>query len=180
MSTRLKPPVGPGDHIQGPATAPITLTEFGDFECPFCGQAHLVVKALQEALGERLRFVFRNFPLAQVHPHALIAAEAAEAAGAQRRYWPMHDLLYDHQDALEPPDLVQYATLLGLDLDRFGGDLYAHRHRDKVRADLHSGALSGVNGTPTFFINGVRHDGGWDFDSLWSAISGSAGAELIG
>jgi protein-disulfide isomerase len=179
MTTRLKPPAGPGDHVEGLSGAPVTLTEFGDFECPFCRQAHFVVEALQETLGDRLRFVFRNFPLAQVHPHALIAAEAAEAAGAQRRYWEMHDLLYEHEDALEPPDLVQYATLIGLDLERFGADIAAHRHRDKVRADLHSGALSGVNGTPTFFINGVRHDGGWDFDSLWDAIAGATGAELI-
>lgn len=174
--SRLRPPVGPDDHIWGPPDAPVQLVEFGDYECPFCGQAHHVVKALQETLRERLCFVFRNFPLAALHPHAPLAAEAAEAAGGQGKFWPMHDMLFENQDALDPPDLMQYALALELDVDSFADDLRTHRYRDKVRRDIHSGAISGVNGTPTFFINGMRHDGSWDFDSLWSAIAGTAGA----
>ncbi len=178
MSARLRPPVDERDHVAGSDAAPVTLVEYGDYECPYCGEAYAVVKALQEQLGDRLRFVFRNFPLASTHAHALEAAEAAEAAGAQGRFWEMHDMLYEHQDALETPDLLAYAAALDLDVDAFERDLRTHRFVDKVRADLRWGALSGVNGTPTFFINGDRHDGGFDFDSLWSAIAAAMGAEL--
>lgn len=177
MTSRLKPPVGSSDHIQGPPHAPITLVEFGDYDCSFCGQAYHVVKALQEALDERLRFVFRHFPLATIHPHALVAAEAAEAAGAQGRFWDMHDLLYQNQDALDAVELVRHARRLGLDAARFASELRLGTHSGRIRADLRSGAISGVNGTPTFFINGMRHDGSWEFDSLWSAIAGSVGAD---
>lgn len=179
MSSQLRPPVNARDHIWGSETAPVTLVEFGDYECPFCGQAHYSVKALQKAAGaDRLRFVFRNFPIAAAHPHALLAAEAAEAAGAQGVYWPMHDTLYENQDALEPADLFEYARRLGLDLGAFEDDLRTHRFLEKIRADLRSGAISGVNGTPTFFINGYRHDGGYDFDTLGSAIAAAMGAEV--
>lgn len=178
--SRLRPMLNEKDHIQGDPTAPLTVVEFGDYECPFCGRAYAVLKSLQNALGERLCFVFRNFPLTGAHPHAVLAAEAAEAAGAQGYYWPMHDLLYEHQSALDRPDLAGYAAQLGLDLLAFERDMRTHRHLDKLRADLHSGVLSGVNGTPTLFINGYRHDGGWDFDSLWEAMVGAGGAELIG
>jgi protein-disulfide isomerase len=178
MTTRLRVPIDARDHIAGSRSAPLTLVEYGDYECPYCGQAFGIVKALQERLGDRLSFVFRNFPLANVHPHALPAAEAAEAAGAQRRFWPMHDMFYENQDALEPIDLVGYAMNVGLDLDTFESDLRTHRLVDKIRADLRSGALSGVNGTPTFFVNGYRHDGSFDFDSLWRALTGPPGLEL--
>ncbi len=179
MTSRLRPPVDGRDHRAGSDAAAVTLVEFGDYECPFCVQAHRVVKALQKRLGAQLRFVFRNFPLAAAHPHALLAAEAAESADAAGHFWPMHDLLFEHPGALEPPDLMEYAARLGLDLDVFESDLRAQRFRDKLQADLRSGAISGVNGTPTFFINGQRHDGGHDFDSMWSAIAGAMGAELI-
>jgi protein-disulfide isomerase len=174
--SRLRPPIGPQDHVLGSPRAPVTLVEFGDYECPFCGEAFHVVRALEEALRERLCFVFRNFPLAGRHRSSPLAAEAAEAAGAQGKFWPMHDTLYQHQNALALPDLMRYAARLGLDEERFAGDLREHRHREKLRADLRSGAVSGVSGTPTFFINGFRYDGSWDFDALWSAIAGTAGA----
>ncbi len=118
-SAKLKPPVGASDHVQGPAKAPVTLLEYGDYECPYCGEAYAVVKALQKRLGDQVRFVFRNFPLAEAHPHAEHAAEAAEAAGAQGKFWEMHDMLYENQDALEDDDLVRYARALHLDVPRF-------------------------------------------------------------
>jgi protein-disulfide isomerase len=166
----LKPPVGPRDHMQGPPDAPVTLVEYGDYECPFCGAAYAIVKAIQERLGDQLCFVFRNFPLTEAHPHAEDAAEAAEAASGQGKFWPMHDMLYENQDALEPEDLVQYARSLRLDLPRFVKELSEHVWAERVREDFRSGVRSGVNGTPTFFINGVRHDGGYDMASLLAAI----------
>jgi protein-disulfide isomerase len=169
-SATLKPPVGPKDHMQGPPDAPVTLVEYGDYECPYCGEAYPVVKALQERLGDQMCFVFRNFPLTQVHPHAEEAAEAAEAAGAQGKFWEMHDLLYENQDALEPEDLVQYARALKLDLKRFVLEMREHVYVERVREDFRSGVRSGVNGTPTFFINGARHNGPFDLESLLAAI----------
>jgi protein-disulfide isomerase len=166
----LKPPVSPRDHMQGPPDAPVTLVEYGDYECPFCGAAYAIVKAIQERLGDQLCFVFRNFPLTEAHPHAEDAAEAAEAASGQGKFWPMHDMLYENQDALEPEDLVQYARSLRLDLPRFVKELSEHVWAERVREDFRSGVRSGVNGTPTFFINGVRHDGGYDMASLLAAI----------
>jgi protein-disulfide isomerase len=156
--------------------APVTLVEYGDYECPFCGQAHHVVTQLQQLLGRHLRFVFRHFPLATVHPHAQYAAEAAEAAGAQGKFWEMHYMLFEHQHALEDDDLVQYAAALGLGLHRFASELSMHIHAARVREDFMSGVRSDVNGTPTFFINGVRHDGSSDFDTLMEAIEYAIGA----
>jgi protein-disulfide isomerase len=167
---RLKPPVGANDHVQGPAKAPVTLLEYGDYECPYCGEAYPVVKALQERLGDQVRFVFRNFPLAEAHPHAEHAAEAAEAAGAQGKFWEMHDLLYENQDALEDEDLVRYARALHLDVPRFVKEMKEGVCAERVREDFRSGVKSGVNGTPTFFINGARHDGPFDLASLLAAI----------
>ena len=169
-SAKLKPPVGENDHIQGAAKAPVTLVEYGDYECPYCGEAYPIVKALQKRLGDELRFVFRNFPLAEAHPHAEHAAEAAEAAGAQGKFWEMHDLLYENQDALEDEDLVRYAKALHLDVPRFVKDMEAHTYVERIRADFSSGVRSGVNGTPSFFINGARHDGAFDLRSLLAAI----------
>jgi len=165
----LKPPVGPKDHMQGPPDAPVTLVEYGDYECPYCGEAYPVVKALQERLGDQICFVFRNFPLAQAHPHAEEAAEAAEAAASQGKFWEMHDLLYENQDALEPEDLVKYARALRLELPRFVLEMREHVYKERVREDFRSGVRSGVNGTPTFFINGVRHNGPFDLRSLLAA-----------
>ena len=175
VQAHLTLPVSDRDHAQGPDDAPVTLVEYGDYECPYCGQAYLIVQQAQQQLGDRLRFVFRNFPLTSSHPYAEGAAEAAEAAGAQGQFWPMHDLLYENQDALDMPDLERYASQLGLDLDRFNADLRDHRYADRVREDFMSGVRSGVNGTPTFFINGDRYDGSWDAGSLVPALEDAAG-----
>jgi protein-disulfide isomerase len=149
------------DHMIGPSNAPVTLVEYGDFECPHCGRAHPIVKGVRRYMGENLGFVYRHFPLVEAHPHAESAAEAAEAAGAQGRFWEMHDMLFTHQDALEPEDLVAYAAQLGLDAQRVARELAASVHARKVRDDFRGGIRSGVNGTPTFFINGFRYDGDW-------------------
>ena len=167
---RLTIPVGKRDHVAGPGDAAITLVEYGDFQCPYCRQAYPIVKQLREQLGTRLRFAFRNFPLTRIHPNAQHAAEAAEAAAAQGAFWQMHDRLFERQFALEDENLVEYATELGLDADRLAGELAAGTHRDRVRDDFMSGMKSGVNGTPTFFINGVRHDGSYDLESLLAAM----------
>ena len=167
---RLTPPVSARDHIRGPEDAPVTLVEYGDYQCPYCGMAYPIVNAVQKAMGSDLRFVFRNFPISTIHPYAEGAAEAAEAAGAQGQFWEMHDWLYEHQDSLAPKDLVEAAGRLELDGDRFVADLTQHRFAPRVREDFMSGVRSGVNGTPTFFINGLRHDGEWDYDSLLAAL----------
>jgi len=163
-------PVGKRDHIIGPEHAAITLVEYGDFQCPYCREAYPIVKQPRDQLGARLRFAFRNFPLTRIHPQAEHAAEAAEAAAAQGAFWPMHDRLFERQFALEDENLVEYATELGLDADRLAGELAAGTHRDRVRDDFMSGVKSGVNGTPTFFINGQRHDGGYELASLLAAM----------
>jgi protein-disulfide isomerase len=159
QTARLTVPVSELDHAQGPADAPVTLVEYGDFECPYCRAAVPIVRGLQDVLGARLRFVFRNFPLRTQHPHAMHAAEAAEAAGAQGRYFEMHAVLFGHQDALTDDDLVVFAGDLGLDSDRFRRELESHEHAGRVRADFDGGLRSGVRGTPTFFIDDVRYDG---------------------
>jgi protein-disulfide isomerase len=170
----LTPPVGAQDHVQGPTSAPVTLVEYGDFECPFCGRAHPIVKTLQRQFDDLMRFAFRHFPLTQAHPHAQSAAEAAEAAGAQGTFWPMHDMLFEHQYALEFDDLVAYAAALDLDVERFAEELATGLHRPRVREHFMSGVRSGVNGTPTFFINGRRHDDAWDLETLGAAIQRTA------
>jgi protein-disulfide isomerase len=176
-SPRLTLPVGARDHSQGPADAPVTLVEYGDFECPYCGRAYPIVKALQRRLGDRLRFVFRNFPLTNVHPHAAHAAEAAEAAAAQGRYWEMHDRLFERQRALDDAHLQRYAADIGLDVAHFAAELEAGRHRARVQEDFLSGVRSGVNGTPTFYINGVRHDDSYALDVLLAALERAAAGE---
>ena len=167
----LQPPVQPSDHATGSADASVTLVEYGDFQCPHCRNAYPIVKKVQQQLGARLRFVFREFPLTQIHPEAEHAAEAAEAAGAQGAFWQMHDRLFERQFALDDDSLVQYAQDLGLDADRLRGELDAGTYRAKVRDDFMSGVKSGVNGTPTFFINGARYDGSYDLASLLEAVS---------
>jgi protein-disulfide isomerase len=171
--SRLTPPVGPHDHVQGPPNAPLTLVEYGDYECGYCGEAYLVVKEVQLALGDNLRFVFRNFPLGEAHPHAEHAAELAEAAAGAGQFWPMHDLLYERQSALDDESLVAYGVALELPEEALRsalGGFYAKR----VREDFISGVRSGVNGTPTFFINGRRHDGTWNLDGLMDALREAA------
>ena len=162
------------DHVQGPALAPVTLLEYGDYECPYCGAAYPIVKQVQARLGERLRFVFRNFPIATSHPHAEEAAEAAEAAAAQDRFWEMHDYLYEHQRHLERADLHAYAERLGLDVDRFDRELAQHVYAARIHEDFISGVRSGVNGTPTFYINGKRHDASYELDTLLAALERAA------
>jgi protein-disulfide isomerase len=158
------------DHVQGPADAPLTLVEYGDYECPYCGAAYPIVKEVQDRMGERLRFVFRNFPITTSHPHAQEAAEAAEAAAAQGRFWPMHDLLFENQKNLGDRDLRAYAEQLGLDLELFDEELAGHVHAERVHKDFVSGVRSGVNGTPTFYINGVRHDDSYEIETLLAAL----------
>jgi protein-disulfide isomerase len=167
----LTPAVTERDHAAGSKTAALTLVEYGDFECPYCRQAFPIVKELQREVGDRLRFVFRNFPLTKIHAHAEHAAEAAEAAGAQGAFWQMHDRLFERQFALDDDNLVEYAAELGLDADKLRGALAAGTYRSRVRDDFMSGVKSGVNGTPTFFINGVRHEGSYDMASLLAALS---------
>ena len=166
----LTVPVGPRDHATGPQDAPVTLVEYGDFQCPHCGRAYPIVKDIVRTLGANLRFVFRNFPLTRIHPEAEHAAEAAEAAGGQGAYWPMHDRLFERQFALDDDHLIEYATELGLNAERIRGELEAGTHGPRVRDDFMSGVKSGVNGTPTFFINGVRYNESWDRDSLLAAL----------
>jgi protein-disulfide isomerase len=167
----LADPVMPGrDHIRGAADAPVTLLEYGDYECSFCAAAHRIVATIEAALGSKLRFVFRHFPLTTVHPHAQLAAEAAEAAGTQNEFWAMHGILFRSQQDLRPKSLARYAQDLNLDLAAFSKDLIEHTHLPKVRADFAGGVMSGVNGTPTFYINGVRHDGSWDYATLSAAL----------
>lgn len=166
----LTPSVTARDHAQGATEAPLTLVEFGDYQCPYCGAAYPVVKQLQKALGRKLRFVFRNFPLTQAHPYALVAAEAAEAAALQGKFWEMHDFIYENQAALQPDILPDWAVDLGLDVEKFGA---AIRHGDvtkRIKEDRVSGISSGVNGTPCFFINGVRYDDMPDYESLLAAL----------
>jgi protein-disulfide isomerase len=169
-SATLTLPVSDRDHIQGPANAPLTLVEYGDYECPHCGRAYPIIKVVQQAFGKDLRFVFRNFPLTNIHPHAEHAAEAAEAAGAQKHFWEMHDTLFENQFALDDHHLAEYASAIGLDRARFDRDMIAHTYAPRVREDFMSGVRSGVNGTPTFFINGVRHDDSWDAETLILAL----------
>lgn len=162
------------DHIQGPADAPVTLLEYGDYECPYCGAAYPIVKEVQARIGERLRFVFRNFPITTSHPHAERAAEAAEAAAAQGSFWRMHDVLYENQKRLGDEDLRTYAQQVGLDLDVFDRELAEHVHAAHVQEDFMSGVRSGVNGTPTFYVNGARYDDSYDLDTLLGALEAAA------
>lgn len=169
----LTPPVTSSDHAEGPSSAPVTLVEYGDYECPSCGGAFPIVKSLQQKMGKDLRFVFRNFPLREAHPHALHAAIAAEAVGAhgEQKFWAMHDALYEHQDALSDADLAAYASDLGVSELEIANAFEVDAFADRVRADFRGGVRSGVNGTPTFFINGERYDGDWrDVPAFLSAL----------
>jgi protein-disulfide isomerase len=166
----LTPPVTARDHAEGNADAPVTLVEYGDYECPHCGRAYPIVKAVQRRLGDELRFVFRNFPLRNIHPHAEHAAEAAEAAATQGRFWEMHDAIFENQAALGDHDLARYAEAIGLERSRFERELKGGTYKPRVQEDFMSGIRSGVNGTPTFFIDGRRYEGPWDERSLTAAL----------
>ena len=170
MTEGLTPPVGDGDHIRGEEAAAVTVVEYGDFECPFCGEAYRIVKELERRYSDRVRFVFRHFPLPHVHPYAQRAAEVAEAAAAQGKFWEMHDYLFEHQPSLAVPDLLRYAAALDLDADRIREELDERVYRDRVLADVASGQKSGVPGTPAFFVNGRFMDQGWDLRRLSAAI----------
>ena len=171
MDTRLTIPDPRHDHLQGPADAPVMLLEYGDYQCPACGDAYPMVKALQKRLGGHLCFAFRNFPLTNIHPHAEHAAEVAEAAGAQGRFWEMHDLLYENQGALDDEALVEYARSLGLDDARLAREIRDGHHAGRVREDFRHGVRASVNGTPTFFVNGERYDGAAGLEPLLGALS---------
>ena len=176
--SHLNPPVSEDDHAQGPRDARVVLVEYGDFECPYCGQAEPVVRELLRDFAE-VRYVWRHLPLNDVHPHAQLAAEAAEAAAVQGAFWEMHDLLLDHQDALRPPDLMGYAEQLGLDVDRFSNDLRERAGAARIAEDVDSADLSGVSGTPTFFVNGQRHYGAYDIYTLSAAVHAAEARALL-
>jgi protein-disulfide isomerase len=172
---RLTPPVGPRDHARGPEGAAVTLLEYGDFDCPQCGQAYPIVKELERRFGNRLRFVFRNFPLTNVHPHAQRAAEAAEWAASHGAFWPMHDALFEGQALLSQGHILDLARRLGLDPASLEEAWKAHTFFRRVKEDFLNGISSGASGTPAFFINGVRHEGAWDVSSLARAIEEATG-----
>jgi protein-disulfide isomerase len=158
------------DHVRGSADAPVTLVEYGDYQCPYCGQAEVVIRELLDSFGDELRYVWRHLPLNDVHTDAQLAAEAAEAAGSQGRFWEMHDKLLAHQDELAPQDMGRYAEDIALDLDAFWTALRRHKHADRIAEDVASADASGVAGTPTFFINGQRHQGAYDVQTLTTAV----------
>ena len=172
--SKLRPPLNAQDHVFGSPDARVQLVEYGDYECPFCGRAHAISKAVRAMDG--VLFAFRHFPLSQVHPHALRAAQAAEAAQLQDRFWPMHDLIFENQELLEDEHLLEYARQVGCDVDQFAEDIDSDAVAEKVRADFLSGARSGVNGTPTFFINGERYEGSWEPSVLLPLLDELRGA----
>lgn len=153
--------ISPNDHIQGSDNAPIELVEYGDYQCPYCRKAYHIVKEAQKELGNDLKFVFRNFPLTDLHPNALNAAVATEVAGAQGKFWDMHDIIFENQKFLDDSYLMQYAKIIGLDIEKFESDFGKDQFYDKVKEDYKSGELNGVEGTPTFFINGRLFEGNW-------------------
>jgi protein-disulfide isomerase len=171
---RLAQPATADDHIRGPADAPVTLVEYGDYECPYCAAAYPVVEELLDERAEMVRFVYRHFPLTNVHPHAEVAAEAAELLAGYGQFWPMHGWLFTHQDQLDATNLVRAAVALGVEAKAAADPLSSHVYRDRVVRDFAGGVRSGVNGTPTFFVNGVRHDGGYSFEELTEAVDRAA------
>jgi protein-disulfide isomerase len=170
-TTRLLLPIHADDHVHGPESAGYTLVEYGDYECPDCGRLFDIIRNLQSTLGDQLRIVYRHYPLSGIHPHALEAAEAAEAAGQQQRFWEMHDLLFQNQSALQRKNLIAYAESLKLDMDRIRGELKKKVYEDRVRDDFRRGVQNGVYKTPGLFLNGVRHDGAWDRDTLLRVLT---------
>jgi protein-disulfide isomerase len=171
---RLAVPVSERDHSQGPATAAVTLVQYGDYECPYTRQSTTVVRAIQPQFGDTLRFVFRNFPLTEIHPHALHAAFAAEAAATQGMFWQMHDYIFHHQHTLEDSDLEQFAEAVGLDMQQYARVIADQRSLARIEEDVESGERSGVQGTPTFFINGVLYRGSWKQDDLLAALQAAS------
>jgi protein-disulfide isomerase len=172
--THLAVPVSEWDHSQGPATAAVTLVLYGDYECPYTRRSTWVVQAIQQQLGDQLRFVYRNFPLTEIHPHALHAALAAEAAAAQGKFWQIHDYIFHHQHTLEDADLAQFAEAVGLDLQQYARDMTEQRALARIEEDVEGGERSGVQGTPTFFINEVLYRGFWEQDALLAALQAAS------
>jgi protein-disulfide isomerase len=166
MSTKLKNAINASDHILGTETAPIELVEYGDYQCPSCANSYVVVNKLLREMPQSVVFVFRNFPLTDMHPDAFDAALAAEAAALQNKYWEMYDLLYQNQDQLSPYRLNEYAKEIGLDMGRFNRDIQSKALSSKIEGDIESGLKSGVNGTPTFYINGEKYEGDWENDEM--------------
>ncbi|WP_068468744.1 DsbA family protein [Candidatus Protochlamydia phocaeensis] len=166
----LTVPVTENDHILGSIEAPLTLLEYGDYQCALCKLANPVLKQIKKEMGDQMRFVFRNFPLQTSHPDAFMAATAAEAAGMQQKFWEMHDYLYEHQKELSPENLIAFAEALKLNLEQFKEDLKSEFISKKLEEDFRGGVRSGVNGTPCFFINGERYDGGLSYDELLSTL----------
>jgi protein-disulfide isomerase len=167
---QLTPPLGPDDHVDGPPDAPLELVIYGDFQCPFCNAAQPILRRVRERLAGRLRFGFRHFPLRETHPDAERAAQASEAAAAQGAFWPMHDALYGARGELGLAMLERLARDVGIDAERLRVELEQGIHADRVERDVISGRAAGVDGTPTFFVNGVRHTGGYDAQSLIAAL----------
>jgi protein-disulfide isomerase len=174
--TQLTNPVSERDHSQGITTAPVTLVLYGDYECPYTRQASTVIRAIQPQVGAQLRFVFRNFPLIQIHPHALHAAEAAEAANVQGKFWEMYDYIFHHQHTLEDTDLLLFAKAVGLDTAKFTADMDEHRFLSRIEEDVESGIQSGVEGTPSIYLNGVQYQSSWEHDPLLAAITRASAA----
>jgi protein-disulfide isomerase len=168
--SRLLLPIRSVDHVHGPENAPFALVEYGDYECPDCGRLYVILRDLQRDLASRLRIVFRHYTLSGIHHHAQQAAEAAEAAGAQGKFWEMHTLLFERQQALRTKDLIRYAEELTLDVEQFRNELKNETHSERVRADFIAGVQNGVYGTPGLFLNGVRYDDEWDKESLRSHL----------
>ncbi|HEU4853319.1 MAG TPA: thioredoxin domain-containing protein [Telluria sp.] len=172
----LAKPVDERDHVLGPEDAPVTLVEYGDFQCPHCRAAHFYLKNVFATLDNDMCFVFRHMPLTQIHPMAQMSAEAAEAAGAQGKFWPMHDAIYENQDLLSSALLTRLALRLGLDMQRFTDDVESRRFQPKVREDFMSAVRSGAAGTPSFFINGEPYEGSFDDEALIDALRFAAQA----
>jgi protein-disulfide isomerase len=172
--THLAVPVSERDHRQGPATAAIILVQYGDYECPYTRQSTTIVRAIQQQLGDQLRFVFRNFPLTEIHPHALHAALAAEAAATQGKFWEMHDAIFHHQHTLEDSDLAHFAEAVGLDMQQYARALAEQGSLARIEEDVEGGERSGVQGTPTFFINEVLYRGSWEQDALLAALQAAS------
>ncbi|MCB0692530.1 MAG: DsbA family protein [Saprospiraceae bacterium] len=177
FSYDLETLVNDNDHIAGDPNAKITLVEYGDYQCPYCGRAYPIVKKLQEDFKSDLRFVFRNFPLTQIHEYAFEAAESAELADKYGKFWEMHDKIYEHQNKLDMPHLVSYAESLGINGTEFFNRLETNETAKKVKSDFMSGVESGVNGTPSFFINGKKYDGPWEYEDLKQVLTQMIGKE---
>ena len=169
---QLKPPVNDRDHIQGNKNAPIELVEYGDYQCPHCGRAYPIIKSIQERMGDRLKFIFRNFPLTEIHPEAFGAALAAEAAAHQDKFWEMHDIIFEHQRHLQAENILQYAKRVGLNMAIFSKDIQQQLFIDKVEDDIESGIRSGVNGTPSFYVNGAKYNGSWEEEDFVEFLQG--------